>query len=89
MLAGLVRTVPVVVVGVLADHDVSEEDGWPAVIAAAERLGRLDIMVANAGIGIMGSAIVLDEMWPLIRQTSPARARRRGERFATPTAHPM
>jgi NAD(P)-dependent dehydrogenase (short-subunit alcohol dehydrogenase family) len=38
-------------------HDVSEEDGWPAVIAAAERLGRLDIMVANAGIGIMGSVI--------------------------------
>jgi NAD(P)-dependent dehydrogenase (short-subunit alcohol dehydrogenase family) len=38
-------------------HDVSEEDGWPAVIESAERLGRLDIMVANAGIGIMGSAI--------------------------------
>lgn len=37
--------------------DVSEEDGWPAVIAAAEKLGRLDIMVANAGIGIMGTAI--------------------------------
>jgi NAD(P)-dependent dehydrogenase (short-subunit alcohol dehydrogenase family) len=37
--------------------DVSEEDGWPAVIAAAEKLGRLDIMVANAGIGIMGPAI--------------------------------
>jgi len=37
--------------------DVAEEDGWPAVIAAAERLGRLDIMVANAGIGIMGKAI--------------------------------
>ncbi|HYZ20863.1 MAG TPA: glucose 1-dehydrogenase [Rhodopila sp.] len=38
-------------------HDVSEEDGWPAVIAAAEKYGRLDILVANAGIGIMGSAI--------------------------------
>jgi NAD(P)-dependent dehydrogenase (short-subunit alcohol dehydrogenase family) len=38
-------------------HDVSEEEGWPAVIESAERLGRLDIMVANAGIGIMGSAI--------------------------------
>ena len=38
-------------------HDVSEEDGWPAVIETAERLGRLDIMVANAGIGIMGTAI--------------------------------
>ena len=38
-------------------HDVAEEDGWPAVIAAAEKLGRLDVMVANAGIGIMGSAV--------------------------------
>ena len=37
--------------------DVSEEDGWAAVIAAAERLGRLDIMVANAGIGVTGNAI--------------------------------
>jgi NAD(P)-dependent dehydrogenase (short-subunit alcohol dehydrogenase family) len=43
--------------GIYLHHDVSEEDGWPAVVAAAERLGRLDIMVANAGIGIMGSAI--------------------------------
>jgi NAD(P)-dependent dehydrogenase (short-subunit alcohol dehydrogenase family) len=43
--------------GVYLHHDVTEEEGWPAVIAAAERLGRLDIMVANAGIGIMGSAI--------------------------------
>jgi NAD(P)-dependent dehydrogenase (short-subunit alcohol dehydrogenase family) len=38
-------------------HDVSEEDGWPAVIAAAEQFGRLDILVANAGIAISGSAI--------------------------------
>jgi NAD(P)-dependent dehydrogenase (short-subunit alcohol dehydrogenase family) len=43
--------------GIYLHLDVSEEDGWPAVIAAAERLGRLDIMVANAGIGIMSSAI--------------------------------
>jgi NAD(P)-dependent dehydrogenase (short-subunit alcohol dehydrogenase family) len=35
--------------------DVSDEAAWPATIAAAERgFGRLDIMVANAGIGIMG-----------------------------------
>jgi NAD(P)-dependent dehydrogenase (short-subunit alcohol dehydrogenase family) len=38
-------------------HDVTDEDVWPDVIAAAEELGRLDIMVANAGIGIMGVAI--------------------------------
>jgi NAD(P)-dependent dehydrogenase (short-subunit alcohol dehydrogenase family) len=43
--------------GVYLHHDVSEEDGWPAVIAAAEAFGRLDIMVANAGIGIGGNAI--------------------------------
>ena len=43
--------------GVYLHHDVSEEDGWPAVIAAAERLGRLDIMVANAGIGIRGNVV--------------------------------
>lgn len=38
-------------------QDVAEEDSWPAVIQAAEAFGRLDILVANAGIGIMGSAI--------------------------------
>jgi len=39
-------------------HDVTDESGWPTVVAAAEKtLGRLDIMVANAGIGIMGPAI--------------------------------
>ncbi|HXT79030.1 MAG TPA: glucose 1-dehydrogenase [Acetobacteraceae bacterium] len=44
--------------GVYVHHDVTDEAGWPAVIAAAEqRFGRLDIMVANAGIGIMGPAI--------------------------------
>jgi NAD(P)-dependent dehydrogenase (short-subunit alcohol dehydrogenase family) len=35
-------------------HDVRDEATWPEVIATAEkRFGRLDIMVANAGIGIM------------------------------------
>jgi NAD(P)-dependent dehydrogenase (short-subunit alcohol dehydrogenase family) len=35
-------------------HDVRDEAGWPGVIAEAEKsFGRLDIMVANAGIGIM------------------------------------
>jgi NAD(P)-dependent dehydrogenase (short-subunit alcohol dehydrogenase family) len=39
-------------------QDVSAEESWPGVIEAAEnRFGRLDIMVANAGIGIMCSAI--------------------------------
>jgi NAD(P)-dependent dehydrogenase (short-subunit alcohol dehydrogenase family) len=35
-------------------HDVRDEATWPGVIAEAEKhFGRLDIMVANAGIGIM------------------------------------
>jgi NAD(P)-dependent dehydrogenase (short-subunit alcohol dehydrogenase family) len=42
---------------VFVRHDVTDETGWPAVVASAERLGGLSIMVANAGIGIMGSAI--------------------------------
>jgi NAD(P)-dependent dehydrogenase (short-subunit alcohol dehydrogenase family) len=38
-------------------HDVTDEAAWPSVMAAATQLGRLDILVANAGIAIMGSAI--------------------------------
>lgn len=35
-------------------HDVRDEAAWPGVVSEAEkRFGRLDIMVANAGIGIM------------------------------------
>ncbi|HYM31781.1 MAG TPA: glucose 1-dehydrogenase [Candidatus Cybelea sp.] len=38
--------------------DVTREEEWPGAVAAAEeRFGRLDIMVANAGIGIMGPAV--------------------------------
>ena len=36
------------------DQDVTEEARWPQVIAAAEKsYGRIDVMVANAGIGLM------------------------------------
>jgi NAD(P)-dependent dehydrogenase (short-subunit alcohol dehydrogenase family) len=39
-------------------HDVTDEAGWPDVVTAAEkRFGGLHILVANAGIGIMGPAI--------------------------------
>ena len=39
-------------------QDVSLEESWPAVIEASERrFGRLDVMVANAGIGIMCKAV--------------------------------
>ncbi|HVC61459.1 MAG TPA: glucose 1-dehydrogenase [Acetobacteraceae bacterium] len=44
--------------GVFVRHDVTDEAGWPVVVAAAEReFGGLHILVANAGIGIMGPAI--------------------------------
>ena len=39
-------------------QDVSLEESWPGVIEATERrFGRLDVMVANAGIGILCKAI--------------------------------
>ncbi len=39
-------------------QDVSDEAAWPAAIAAVEnRFGRLDIMVANAGIAVFGPAL--------------------------------
>jgi NAD(P)-dependent dehydrogenase (short-subunit alcohol dehydrogenase family) len=39
-------------------QDVSLEEGWPEVIEAAEKgFGRLDVMVANAGIGILCNAV--------------------------------
>jgi NAD(P)-dependent dehydrogenase (short-subunit alcohol dehydrogenase family) len=44
--------------GLFIHHDVTDEAGWTAVATATEqRFGRLDIVVANAGIGIMGPAI--------------------------------
>jgi NAD(P)-dependent dehydrogenase (short-subunit alcohol dehydrogenase family) len=43
---------------VFAIHDVAEEAGWPMVIDTAEqKFGGLHILVANAGIGIMGPAV--------------------------------
>lgn len=40
------------------EQDVTDEARWPEVIASAERThGRLDVMVANAGIGLLVAAI--------------------------------
>src|SRR5262245_995661 len=45
---------------VFLDQDVTEEARWSQIIADAEtRFGRLDVMVANAGIGLLTS---LEEM---------------------------
>ena len=39
-------------------QDVSLEESWPGIIEATERrFGRLDVMVANAGIGILCKAV--------------------------------
>ncbi len=39
-------------------QDVTDEARWPEVIASAERVhGRLDVLVANAGIGLLVAAI--------------------------------
>jgi NAD(P)-dependent dehydrogenase (short-subunit alcohol dehydrogenase family) len=44
--------------GLYLHHDVTDDVAWPAVVATAEqRFGRLDILVANAGIAIMGAAV--------------------------------
>ncbi len=73
-------------------HDVRNESEWPDVIGEAERrFGRLDIMVANAGIGISGplvemtladwqrqQAINLDGVFLSIKHAVPAMRRSGG-----------
>src|SRR5262249_6686977 len=75
-------------------HDVRDETPWPVLIAEAERhFGRLDIMVANAGIGIMApiaemtladwqrqQAINLDGVFLSIKHAIPA-MKKGGRRF--------
>lgn len=73
-------------------HDVRDEAAWPGIVAEAEkRYGRLDIMVANAGIGIMSpiatmtladwqrqQAINLDGVFLSIKHSIPAMKRAGG-----------
>ena len=73
-------------------HDVRDETAWPAVISQAEKLfGRIDIMVANAGIGIMSpiesmtladwqrqQAINLDGVFLSVKHAIPAMKRAGG-----------
>lgn len=73
-------------------HDVRDEAAWPGIVADAEkRFGRLDIMVANAGIGVMApietmtladwqrqQAINLDGVFLSIKHSIPAMRRAGG-----------
>jgi NAD(P)-dependent dehydrogenase (short-subunit alcohol dehydrogenase family) len=73
-------------------HDVRDEPAWPGVIAEAEKnFGRLDIMVANAGIGVMSpietmsladwqrqQAINLDGVFLSVKHAIPAMRRAGG-----------
>jgi NAD(P)-dependent dehydrogenase (short-subunit alcohol dehydrogenase family) len=73
-------------------HDVRDEAAWPGVISQAEKLfGKLDIMVANAGIGIMSpiesmtladwqrqQAINLDGVFLSVKHAIPAMKRAGG-----------
>ena len=52
-------------------HDVTDEGRWQEVVGEVERrYGRLDIMVANAGIGIMTTSIVEMSLADWRRQTA-------------------
>jgi NAD(P)-dependent dehydrogenase (short-subunit alcohol dehydrogenase family) len=52
-------------------HDVTDEERWRAVVGEIERRwGRLDILVANAGIGIMVPSIVEMSLADWRRQTA-------------------
>ena len=52
-------------------HDVTEEARWQEVVGEVERrYGRLDILVANAGIGIMTTSIVEMSLADWRRQTA-------------------
>lgn len=73
-------------------QDVSLEDTWPEIVAATEkRFGKVDVMVANAGIGIMvpalemtladwrrQNAINLDGVFLSVKHTVPAMRRAGG-----------
>src|SRR5712691_4292153 len=52
-------------------HDVTDEGSWQRLIGGVERrYGRLDILVANAGIGIMAPSIVDMSLADWRRQTA-------------------
>ena len=52
-------------------HDVTDEGSWRQVVGEVERrYGRLDILVANAGIGVMATSIVDMSLADWRRQTA-------------------
>jgi len=78
--------------GLFLRHDVTDEAGWPGMIQAAEeRFGGLHVMVANAGIGVMGTivemsladwrrqmAVNVDGVFLSVKHAIPAMARAGG-----------
>ncbi|HJS86204.1 MAG TPA: glucose 1-dehydrogenase [Acetobacteraceae bacterium] len=78
--------------GLFLRHDVTDEDGWPAVIRMAEeRFGGLHVMVANAGIGVTATivemsladwrrqmAVNVDGVFLSVKHAIPAMARAGG-----------
>ena len=66
---------------VFLHQDVSLEESWPGVIEATERrFGRLDVMMANAGIGIMCRAVEMTLADWLLRHKGRGAALRQGGR---------
>src|SRR6266446_6090256 len=56
---------------VYLSHDVTDETQWQRVVAEIERrYGRLDVLVANAGIGIMVPSIIEMSLADWRRQTA-------------------
>jgi NAD(P)-dependent dehydrogenase (short-subunit alcohol dehydrogenase family) len=52
-------------------HDVTDEGRWQEIVAEIDRrYGRLDVLVANAGIGIMAASIVEMSLADWRRQTA-------------------
>ncbi len=69
----------------LVHEDVSLEESWPEIIEATERrFGLLDVMVANAGIGIMCEAVEMS-LADLQEVSAPSGVQRRPRPFAVGT----
>lgn len=73
-------------------HDVSLEEDWPGIVDLTERrFGRLDVMVANAGIGILCKTIEMSladwrRQTPVNLDACSCRSNTRSRQCAAPAA---